>query len=147
MKDGEMSEDIEFQAHVTKFMKLINEIVDNLDVQKDEVEKSLMMLGAKHASFGGFRSEYLGVYSKCMLQLLESVIGEEFIPEIKESWTALFSYIARYMTQGSEIYFEDQHNDNEQVFQPQIHDENVVDVWYKVCDMLNLYKILGRLER
>ena len=128
MKDEELYEDIEFQAHVTKFMQLINDIVNNLDVQKDEVEKALMMLGAKHASLDGFKSDYLGVFTKCMLQLLEAVIGEEFIPEIKESWTAMFSYIARYMAQGSEIYYEEQQNETEQAFQSQIHSINVIDV-------------------
>ena len=128
MQDEELYEDIEFQAHVTKFMQLINDIVNNLDVQRDEVEKALMMLGAKHASLDGFKSDYLGVFTKCMLQLLESVIGEEFIPEIKESWTAMFSYIARYMSQGSEIYFEEQQKETEHAFQSQIHSINVIDV-------------------
>ena len=128
MHDQELCEDIEFQAHVTKFMQLINDIVNNLDVQRDEIEKTLMMLGAKHASMDGFSSDYLGVFTKCMLQLLESVIGEEFIPEIKESWTALFTYIARYMTQGSVIYLEEQRKDIDQAFQSQLHGATVVDV-------------------
>ena len=91
-------------------MQLVDVIVDNLDVQKDEVEKVLLMLGAKHATFEGFREEYFQVYTKCMLEVWESVIGEEFIQEVKDSWMVVFSYLTRFMSQGYFLYMHD-HND------------------------------------
>ena len=97
-----------FQGHVTKFMQLVDVIVENLDVQKDEVEKILLMLGAKHATYNGFKDDYFQVYTKCMLEVWESVIGEEFIPEVKESWLAVFSYITRYMREGYALYVQEQ---------------------------------------
>ena len=107
MNDEEIPNNSLFQAHVIKFMQLIDDVVENIDVQRDEVEKSLLMLGAKHASIHGFKCEYFHIFTKCMLQILESVIGEEFIPEMKDSWIAMFSYITRYMSEGSEIYAQE----------------------------------------
>ena len=97
-----------FQGHVARFMQLVDIIVENLDVQKDEVEKILLMLGAKHATFEGFKEEYFQIYSKCMLEVWESVIGEEFIQEVKDSWLVVFSYITRYMAEGYALYMEEQ---------------------------------------
>ena len=91
-------------------MQLVDFIVENLDVQKDQVEKVLLMLGAKHATFGGFKEEYFQVYTKCMLEVWESVIGEEFIQEVKESWLVVFSYITRYMSEGYFLYMHEQND-------------------------------------
>lgn len=89
-------------------MQLVNVVVENLEVQKDEVEKILLMLGAKHATFDGFKDEYFQVYSKCMLEVWESVIGEEFIQEVKDSWMVVFSFITRYMSEGYTLYMQEQ---------------------------------------
>ena len=107
MQETELSNNALFQAHVTKVMKLIDMVVENMDVQQEEVEKTLLMLGAKHASFSDCKGEYFQVFTKCMLDVLESVIGEEFIPEVKDSWLALFSYITRYMSEGYSIYLQE----------------------------------------
>ena len=107
MTEEELSHNPQFQAHVIKFMELIDVVVENMDAQQEEVQKTLLMLGAKHATFSGCRGEHFQTFTKCMLQTLESVMGEEFIPEIKESWVALFSYLTRYMCEGYSIYLEE----------------------------------------
>ena len=108
MTEEELPGNAMFQSHVTKFMQIVDIIVENLEVEKDEVEKILLMLGAKHATYSGFKDEYFHVYTKCMLEVWESVIGEEFIQEVKDSWLAVFSYITRYMREGYALYVQEQ---------------------------------------
>ena len=109
-REEDLPGNVIFQGHVSKFMHLVDVIVENLDVQKDEVEKVLLMLGAKHATFDGFKEEYFQVYTKCMLEVWESVIGEEFIPEVKDSWLVVFSYLTRFMSEGYFLYMHEQND-------------------------------------
>ncbi|OWF46877.1 globin C, coelomic-like [Mizuhopecten yessoensis] len=93
-----------FIDHVTKFMQVVDSVVDSLEKPKTEIQHTLLMLGAKHATFDGFDIEHFAVYIKVLMSVWETAIGEEFIPEVRESWNIVFTYIVRYLCQGYELF-------------------------------------------
>ena len=112
MSDEEILKNQTFLRHVENFMKLIGDMVEQLDTNKEDQEKILLILGAKHAMYDGFKEEYFTVYTKCVMEVWESVIAEEFITEVKDSWEALFAYVVRYMSEGYLMYLHDQSSTN-----------------------------------
>ncbi len=49
-----------FQAHAGFFMSTIQQVTDHLDdLEGDNCNTTLLMLGAKHAALGGFDSAFL----------------------------------------------------------------------------------------
>ena len=109
MEDEEILRDPTFLQHVDKYMHSINDIVEHLDTSnKEEIEKTLLLLGAKHGMLDNFKEEYFHVFTASMLSVLESVIAEEFITEVKDSWEDLLSFVVRYMTEGMTMYEQEQ---------------------------------------
>lgn len=103
-----------FQEHIEQFMRTLGQVVDTLDTDREESEQTLLLLGAKHAMVAGFKDEYFTVYSNCMIDTWESVIGEEFILEVKESWEVLCTFITRFMREGYMMYQQDpQYNESD----------------------------------
>ncbi|WAR06883.1 NGB-like protein [Mya arenaria] len=93
MTDEEVLHSIEFKHHVERFMHSMDQVVENIDKDRDNVEHMLLILGAKHATYDGFKEDYFSVYANCMIDTWESVIGEEFIKEVRESWELLVAYV------------------------------------------------------
>lgn len=93
--------------HVEKFMTLIGHVIETVDLGPEEVEKHLLVLGAQHGLYEYFREEYFSVYMKSVMDVMEVVLAEEYISEVKETWVALLSYIVRYMREGYHIYLQD----------------------------------------
>lgn len=85
-------------------MQTLEHVVDTLDTNREESEQTLLLLGAKHGMIDGFKDDYFTVYSSCMIDTWETVIGEEFITEVKESWEVLCSFITRFMREGFIMY-------------------------------------------
>lgn len=107
MNENEMLRDIHFQDHAVKFMNSIGAVVDSLEGQMADAQQLLLVLGAKHAMYEGFDISFFYIQMKCVMGVWESVMGEEFIPEVKESWNLLFSYIIRYVCKGYELYMNE----------------------------------------
>ncbi|CAG2205455.1 neuroglobin-like [Mytilus edulis] len=96
-----------FKEHAYRFMRVVDDLVDSMDQPKTRIQQNLMMLGAKHATFEGFRIEYFEAYSKSLIDVWEYTIGEEFIPEVRESWTEFFDYLVKYMCQGYNVFINE----------------------------------------
>ncbi|VDI66470.1 neuroglobin-like [Mytilus galloprovincialis] len=96
-----------FKEHAYRFMRVVDDLVDSMDQPKTHIQQNLMMLGAKHATFEGFRIEYFEAYSKSLIDVWEYTIGEEFIPEVRESWTEFFDYLVKYMCQGYNVFINE----------------------------------------
>lgn len=111
MEEHELLHHPIFIDHVTRFMQIIDYLVENLDEQKSDFQQVLLMLGAKHATFPGFHVSHFNVFTKALLEVWESAIGEEFIPEVQKCWTQLFAYIMRYILQGYELYINECQDD------------------------------------
>lgn len=102
------------QEHILQFMQTLGHVVDAIDWDRQACEQTIMLLGAKHGMIEGFREDYFSVYSNCMMDTWESVIGEEFIIEVKESWEVLCQFLTRFMREGFIIYQQEvKCNDNQ----------------------------------
>lgn len=104
MEEVDLMRSESFKEHAVKFMNVVDELVENMDQPKTQIQQTLMMLGAKHATFEGFKVEYFQAYSKSLIDVWEYAIGEEFIPEVRECWTDFFDYLVKYMCQGYDIF-------------------------------------------
>ncbi|KAK3098563.1 hypothetical protein FSP39_020663 [Pinctada imbricata] len=104
LEDFEIAKHPFFKGHVAKFMQVVDAVVDNLDGPKASIQQLLLMLGARHATFQGFHLEYFDVFTKVLIDVWETEIGEEFIPEVKECWVFVFAYIVKYLRQGYFLY-------------------------------------------
>jgi len=107
MEEAELIRSQIFKEHAVRFMKIVDDLVDSMDQPKTGIQQTLMMLGAKHATFEGFKVEYFAAYSKSLIDVWEYTIGEEFIPEVRDCWLDLFNYLVKYMCQGYNIYIND----------------------------------------
>lgn len=83
-------------------MSVIQNLVDHLESPQD-IDRQLLILGAKHATFDGYHPEYFRVYTKCMMDVWEAELGEEFIHEVRDSWRLAFDYIVDRMTEGFDM--------------------------------------------
>ncbi|GFN93656.1 cytoglobin-2 [Plakobranchus ocellatus] len=96
-----------FIEHTQKFMYVLEALVDNLE-RPEVIRPSLVALGARHAAVEGYHPEYFRFYKKCMLEVWEMELGEEFIAEVRDSWTRVIEYIVQCMSHGYHISITDQ---------------------------------------
>ena len=99
-----------FKQHAGRFMMIIQNLVDHLECPQD-VDQQLLILGAKHATFDGYHPEYFRFYTKCMMDVWETELGEEFIHEVRDSWRLAFDYIVDRMTEGFDMCLSGQIQD------------------------------------
>ncbi|ESO92167.1 hypothetical protein LOTGIDRAFT_233216 [Lottia gigantea] len=92
-----------FRAHAEMFMQVLHLVVDNLETPYSELNHELMVLGARHATFSGFKPEYFKFYVKCLIQVWELELGEEFILEVRDCWKIVFDFLVDNMTEGYEL--------------------------------------------
>ncbi|KAL8621924.1 hypothetical protein ACOMHN_046128 [Nucella lapillus] len=91
-----------FREHARHFMAVIQNLVDNLECPQN-IDHQLLILGAKHATFEGYHSEYFRFFTKCMLDEWETRLGEEFIHEVRDSWKLAFDYVVDRMSEGFDM--------------------------------------------
>ncbi|BFZ24836.1 hypothetical protein BsWGS_27875 [Bradybaena similaris] len=96
-----------FRDHAFKFMKVLESLVQNME-EPDVIQPNLVALGARHAAIEGYHPEYFRFYSKCLLEVWEMELGEEFISEVKECWKYVIKYIVRCMMHGYDMCLTNQ---------------------------------------
>ncbi|XP_076445677.1 neuroglobin-like [Babylonia areolata] len=101
-KSEDMYQSKVFAEHAARFLGVIQDLVDNLECPQN-IDQQLLILGAKHATFDGYHPEYFRLYTKCMMEVWEVELGEEFIHEVKESWRLAFEYVVERMTEGFDM--------------------------------------------
>jgi hypothetical protein len=69
MEEAELIRSQIFKEHAVRFMKIVDDLVDSMDQPKTGIQQTLMMLGAKHATFEGFKVEYFAAYSKSLIDV------------------------------------------------------------------------------
>lgn len=89
--------DIEQQA--AKLMDMLAAALSLLE-KPDELAGVLEDLGARHAGYGVKDSHYATV-GEALLEMLSSVLGEDFTAEARAAWTELYQQIATTMLRGA----------------------------------------------
>ncbi|CAL1537375.1 unnamed protein product [Lymnaea stagnalis] len=96
-----------FREHAQKFMRVLEILVENLE-RPEAIQPHLVALGARHAAIDGYHPEYFRFYSKCLLEVWEKELGEEFISEVRDTWKEVIDFIVRCMAHGYHICTTDQ---------------------------------------
>jgi hemoglobin-like flavoprotein len=67
----------------------------------EEQGRKLMQMRRQHASYG-VRDEHYATVAEALLWTLGQGLGEDFTPETREAWTAVYQLLAGAMQQGSQ---------------------------------------------
>lgn len=89
--------DIEVQAG--KLMEMLAAALSLLE-KPDELTEVLEELGARHVQYGVVPAHYATV-SEALLEMLSTVLGNEFTPATRAAWTNLYGAISGTMLRGA----------------------------------------------
>ena len=83
-----------------KLMVMLASAVQGLD-NLDALAPILMMLGARHGSYGVKDSHYKAV-GEALIWTLERGLGNDFTPEVERAWVRVYLLIAATMQAGAD---------------------------------------------
>jgi hemoglobin-like flavoprotein len=86
------------QQHLVSALVLV---IENLR-KPDVLTNALKKLGANHVNYGTIREHYPMVGAS-LLKTLESYMGVNWTPELKQAWTDAYQAIASIMLEGAEV--------------------------------------------
>jgi methyl-accepting chemotaxis protein len=89
--------DIEVQSR--KLVQMLAATVSLLD-RPEELCATLEQLGARHVGYG-VRDEHYETVGRALLEMLASVLGEDFTISTRKAWADLYAEIARAMKRGA----------------------------------------------
>jgi hemoglobin-like flavoprotein len=76
-------------------MKMINTAVNGLD-RLDAIVPAVQDLGRRHVGYG-VKDEHYDTVGAALLWTLEAGLGDAFTPDVKESWTTVYTLLADTM--------------------------------------------------
>jgi len=76
-------------------------VIENLR-KPDVLTNALKKLGANHVNYGTIREHYPMVGAS-LLKTLESYMGVNWTPEVKQAWTDAYQAITSIMLEGAEV--------------------------------------------
>ena len=82
-----------------KLMKTLGVAVNNLH-QVDTILDTVKELGAAHVAYG-VKDEHYDVVGASLLYTLETGLGDDWTPELKEAWTETYVTVASVMKSGA----------------------------------------------
>ncbi|VDL97527.1 unnamed protein product [Schistocephalus solidus] len=103
------------KRHREAYMKMINGAIECLEYPREDFYDDLLVAGAHYATIPGMKTEYFKVNNICRSMTLEvikratlvtwnSLLGEEFTEDVKQSWQSLLDYIITVISEGCRIY-------------------------------------------
>lgn len=82
-------------AQGAKLMTMIDAVVGLLQRPTD-LDAALAALGARHVSYGATAAQY-GSVGGALLDTFAAALGEDFTPEMRAAWAALYGHMSRAM--------------------------------------------------
>jgi nitric oxide dioxygenase len=67
----------------------------------EDMVPTLKLLGVKHRSYG-VKAQHYGMVGEALLWSLEQSFGDDFTPELRDAWTAVYTALAEIM-HGAEM--------------------------------------------
>ncbi|KAL7057979.1 hypothetical protein AAHC03_017000 [Spirometra sp. Aus1] len=92
------------RRHRAAYMNMINDAIDCLEYPREDFYDDLLVAGAHYATIPGMKTEYFKVIKRATLVTWNSLLGEEFTEDVKESWQSLLDYIITVISEGCRIY-------------------------------------------
>ncbi|XP_045191259.2 neuroglobin-like [Mercenaria mercenaria] len=111
---SEIARNVIIKAHGARFISAIGAAVDNLDDFDQEDNKLcrlLFILGQQHKRYTGFKPEYFEVFYEALMWQWERCMGDQFTPEVSDTWSHVFVYILEKLKEGyfsNEVFTETQ---------------------------------------
>ena len=90
--------DLSEQKH--KLMHMLTVVVRGLN-RLDQLVPAVQQLGARHATYG-VKAEHYATVASALLWTLETGLGPDFTPEVKEAWVAAYTILATTMQAAAE---------------------------------------------
>lgn len=87
-----------------KLMHMLTLAVRGLD-RPDQLIPAVEMLGRRHAGYG-VKPEHYGTVGAALLWTLEQGLGDDFTPEVKDAWVAVYTLLANTMQTAAEAELE-----------------------------------------
>ena len=75
-------------------------VIDNLR-EPDVLNDALKNLGAKHVNYGTIQEHY-PIVGAALLKTLNSYLGDEWTPDVRQVWMDAYQVIAKIMLEGAE---------------------------------------------
>jgi len=82
-----------------KFFQMLALIIGTLH-DRDELAEILQTLGARHSRYGVQPHNYQ-IVGEALLWALENALAEQFTPELRAAWTAVYGHIAGLAIEGA----------------------------------------------
>ena len=86
--------DIEAQA--ARLLDMLSLLISHLE-RSESLAAELRLLGQRHAGYG-VRLEHYQPVGVALLGMLSEMLGDDFTPEVRDAWTALYEAVASAMT-------------------------------------------------
>jgi len=90
---------IDLKQQGGKLMNMLELVVRGLD-DLDQLIPSLRVLGRRHAAYG-VKPEHFNAVASALLWTLDKALGEDFTPEVKEAWAAVYALLATTMQEAA----------------------------------------------
>lgn len=78
-----------------KLMTMLATAVASLD-KLEKIVPAIQELGRRHASYG-VREEHYGPVGEALLWALERGLGNDFTPDVKDAWAAVYTILSQTM--------------------------------------------------
>ena len=85
----------DMQTQGQRLMQMIAAAVSLLD-HPEQLMPVLQQMGQRHAGYG-VRDEHYGTVGAALLRTLGDGLGEQFRPEVREAWVAMYGVVSQTM--------------------------------------------------
>ncbi|MCA9668256.1 MAG: hypothetical protein KC503_21840 [Myxococcales bacterium] len=87
------------------FARALTLLVDHID-QKEFLPPYLRGLGTMHSAFG-VDASYFNTFADCLIDALETTVGNAFSKDHRSAWRHALAYFFRFMRQGTATQFDE----------------------------------------
>ena len=119
-KDGdELTSDVTFRGHASRFMQTVGATIENLDGLDIEMGPLLRSLGKQHIAHDGVSDMYFKYFVVAMSNVLMEDLGRKFTPDVQTAWLNVLEYIVLNLSRGFRA--ADKHKSSQKKKKNRIH--------------------------
>ena len=86
-----------FMTHARYMISMLDKALNLLGPDAELLEEIMSDLGKKHVQFGIEDESYYEYMGESLFRALGELLGDEFTPEVKQSWTVVYGELTRAM--------------------------------------------------
>lgn len=98
--DEDLYSDPRFLTHARRVVNMLDVAINMLGPDLGPVTHALHVLGAKHVGYGVLPEHY-PIVGEALLSTLETALGNEWTPKVKNGWTAVYGFVSTSMIAGA----------------------------------------------